>query len=153
MNYCKMFLEAQFFLFLVPTNYVPLRFGLCLDSRDELQELKRVIDRIEFRDHVSKLAPENEGILKSLEDILDLPESKRLLRKAGVEDDKLQSDLLFRQNVTNILTEHMKREVRNEEKQPSRFRALAVEQVQLEHAAGYTLEKEKEETVLKKLVQ
>ena len=63
MNYCKMFLDAQFFLFLVPTNYIPLKFGLCLDSRDELQELKKAVDKIEFRDHVSKLAPEKNDIL------------------------------------------------------------------------------------------
>lgn len=47
----------------------------------------------------------------------------------------------------------MKKDARQEEKQTSRFRALALDEVQLEHAAGYTLEKEKEEMVLKKLVQ
>lgn len=54
MNYAKVFIDKLFFMFLVPTNYIPLKFGLCLENRDEVMELKRVIDRIEFKDQVDR---------------------------------------------------------------------------------------------------
>jgi hypothetical protein len=109
MNYAKIFIDKLFFMFLVPTNYSPLKFGLCLESRDEVMELKKVIDRIEFKEQVERIV-ENSGGAMEVEDVLSLQESKRLLKKAGVEDEKLQSDLLFRQNVSNILSEHLKRD-------------------------------------------
>jgi hypothetical protein len=74
-----------------------------------VMELKKVIDRIEFKEQVERIV-ENSGGAMEVEDVLSLQESKRLLKKAGVEDEKLQSDLLFRQNVSNILSEHLKRD-------------------------------------------
>lgn len=112
MNYAKVFIDKLFFMFLVPTNYIPLKFGLCLENRDEVMELKRVIDRIEFKDQVEKAEGGGSGVggVGEVEDVFGLQESRRLMKKAGVEEEKLQADLLFRQNVSNILSEHLKKD-------------------------------------------
>jgi hypothetical protein len=59
---------------------------------------------------VSKLAPEKESLFERIHDVLDLPDSKKFMKKAGVDEEKLQTDLLFRQNVVNILTEYLKKD-------------------------------------------
>ena len=54
-------------MFVVPSNFLPLKFGFCLESKEEVLELKKLVEKLEFKGQVGRNAPEKYEVTNVLE--------------------------------------------------------------------------------------
>lgn len=95
-NYAKVVTAQLFFFFVVPSETGPIKFGLCFEDRDSIEEFKKVIKDIEYKDRSKDV----EGGADT--DILNKPDIIEILKKAEIDREALEKDPLFKENVTRI---------------------------------------------------
>lgn len=115
-NYTKYIGDLRCLIFLAPSQKNCLKIMFIVESKTELSELKKQIDKIY-----------NVGSRHSEVDFLNQPEVQELLRKVPVDENLLVKDLLFREGVEDQIRDYFaKTSTKKESKKNSGFKFYAV---------------------------
>lgn len=115
-NYTKYIGDLKALIFLAPSQKNCLKVMLVLESKAELSELKKQIDKI-----YNIASKSNET------DYLDRPEVQEILKKVPIDENLLVKDLLFKQNVEKQVKDYFAKTTgRKDEKKNSGFKFYAL---------------------------